>query len=323
MATDTSDLQDTSEEWLGEDEDPGEDAGQDMDVDLDLTEVHPTSEQPELVAAAHRKLLALGLDVNPTYHWIICVDCQERIQLQNTYGHCRNKHPARSKLTDTFPSRTEFERMLLTLKANQPLPPPSCPISQVPSLRVVDGVRCITNSCARVFSELRRLREHCRKEHPELTNRRTPYTRVKAHPTSLDRANRRYVEILAAHLPPAENLALSTILNKFTELKIGDPRTTFQRAKNARIRTPFVAKTNWDHPLVDVELAKVRPTVAPPDPKHEPHLARLKSLVREYYLLVGEGLRELQVSHLTLRYLRTADPKSVAGALFPLGRSPK
>ena len=49
--------------------------------------------------------------------------------------------------------------------------------------------------------------------------------------------------------------------------------------------------------------------VATPDIKLEPHLVWLKSLVRDYYLMVGEALRELQVSHLTLRHIRSADPK--------------
>jgi hypothetical protein len=163
--------------------------------------------------------------------------------------------------------------------------------------------------CNQVFSSLKRLREHCKANHPDSTGRGTPYTRVKAHPTSLDLVNRRYVEILATKDPLEDNLALSAVLDKFKELNVGRAPATFQRASNARIRAPFVAKTNWDHPLVDVALAKVRLTAAPPDAKLEPHLVRLKSLTRDYYLSVGETLRELQVSHLTLRHIRSADPK--------------
>jgi hypothetical protein len=202
-----------------------------------------------------------------------------------------------------------LERLLVILKADDPVPPPTTPISQIPSLSVVDGVRCMMGSCNQVFSSLRRLRGHCKTNHTDSTGHRIVYTRVKAHPTSLDLVNRRYVEILAAKNPLEDNLALSAILNKFKDLNIGRPRATFQHANNARIRAPFVAKSNWDHPLVDVAIAKVRSTAAPPDAKLEPHLVRLKSLIRDYYLLVGEALRELQVSHLTLRHIRSADPK--------------
>jgi hypothetical protein len=294
-----------SEQW------PGEDYGQDMDVELDVTEARLAGEQPEVAAAARRELLVHGIDVNPTHQCIICVNCMQRIQFNNTYSHFRSKHASRSRITDAFPSRPDLERLLVILKADDPLPPPTTPIPKIPSLCVVDGVRCMVGSCNQVFSEVKRLREHCRLKHPDSTGRHTAYIRVKAHPTSLDLANRRYVEILPAEDPLANNLALSTILNKFKELNIGRPRTTFQRANNARIRTPFVAKTNWDHPFVDVELAKLRLTVAPPDTKLElePHLVRLKTLIRDYYLLVGEALRELQVSHLTLRHIRSADPK--------------
>ena len=124
-------------------------------------------------------------------------------------------------------------------------------------------------------------------------------------------SQRQYVEILPANDPMVNNLTfkLSTVLDEFKELTTGRRPTTFQRATDARIRTPFVAKTNWDHPLVDVELASVRLTVAPPDTKTEAHLVRLKSLIWDYYLMVGEALRELQISHLTLRHIRSADPK--------------
>ena len=303
LALDGPDLRGASEEW------PGEDYGQDMDVDLDVTEAHLAGEQLEVAAAAHRELLAHGLDVNPTYRWIICVDCKQRIQFHNTYRHCRSKHPSRSRVTDTFPLRPELERLLVILRADDPLPPPTTPIPKIPSLCVVDGMRCMVGSCNQVFSEVKRLREHCRLKHPDSTGHRSAYTRVKAHPTSLDLVNRRFIEILAQNDPSANNTALSTILNKFKELTTGRRPTTFQRTTNARIRTPFVAKTNWDHPLVGVELASVRSTVAPPDTKTEAHLVRLKSLIRDYYLMVGEALRELQISHLTLRHIRSADPK--------------
>lgn len=88
-----------------------------------------------------------------------------------------------------------------------------------------------------------RLRDHCGLRHPDGTGGRTAYTPVKVHATSLDLVNRRYVEILPANDPMVNDLTLSTVLNKFKELTTGRRPTMFQRTTDARIRTPFVAKT--------------------------------------------------------------------------------
>ena len=192
-------------------------------MDIDVTEAHITGEQPELAAAAHHELLAHSLNINLTYQWIICVDCKQRIQFQNTNAHCCSNHPSRSRGTDTFLSRPDLERLLVILKVDDPLPPPTTPIPKIPSLCVVDGVHCMVGPCNQVFSEVKRLWEHCRLKHPDSTSHRTAYIRVKAHPTSLDLANHQYVEILPAEDPLANNLALSTILNKFKELNRTPP----------------------------------------------------------------------------------------------------
>jgi hypothetical protein len=106
----------------------------------------------------------------------------------------------------------------------------------------------------------------------------------------------------------ADNPALADVLTQFNQLRVGLSGDTYQVAAS-RQRSPFLAKTDWDHPIQGVNLAALRPTAHPPTFVAEPNLYLLKGHFRNHFQKIAEELKDLKVSILTLRHLHSANPR--------------
>lgn len=272
----------------------GEGGGNDMQVCDEAPPVapdHPT----------RNKLEKHGIYVHPTYNWIICINCSNRYLLTDIHGHMRKNHPSRDKL----PERVELESMLLEVNGGLPRDPPSHPIPPIHFLKVVDALRCGAEDCDAIVLHKKRLGEHYRKRHPDVKSRRT-YQPIKAHPLSKFRGHLKYVEVL-----DEENIVnddcLALVLNAYEKFKKDQASNVFRANENHRSRTPFVVSTNWDKPLVGVDIKLLRLTVLPPNPKTEPSLFRLLQISRDYYQHICELLQARDVSVLTLCRIECPD----------------
>ncbi|KAH0827766.1 hypothetical protein J3R83DRAFT_3380 [Lanmaoa asiatica] len=137
----------------------------------------PPLPQPS-ASEALASLALLGLQVDPTYHLIICIECKVPIKYEHTYSHLHMNHQQQPR--SSFPSKLELKNMLVSLNAHNPLSIFPGPISPIPGILVVDAVKCTVVGCSHpsVFSNCRRFREHCQNHHPNAVR---SYTTVKAH----------------------------------------------------------------------------------------------------------------------------------------------
>jgi hypothetical protein len=157
--------------------------------------------------------------------------------------------------------------------------------------------------CRAILSNRKRLVEHARKCHEGDVHARD----ITAHPIGTFKGHMKLVEILAAD-NLAHNPALADVLAKFGQLQVGLSGDTY-RVAASRQRSPFLAKTDWDHPIEGVNLSALRPTAHQPKYAVEPNLYLLKGHFRNHFQNIAAELKDLKVSILTLRYLQSANPR--------------
>ncbi|KAH0834630.1 hypothetical protein J3R83DRAFT_10133 [Lanmaoa asiatica] len=213
--------------------------------------VPPTSPSPHetsLSSEALASLASLGLQVDPTYRLIICVECKVPIKYEHTYGHLHTNH--RQQPRSSFPSKLELENMLVSLNAHDPLSVFPGPISPIPGILVVDAVKCTVVGCSHpsVFSDSRRFREHCQNHHP---NAARSYTTVKAHPLGHN-IHRQLIEVTHVIVPPSGSL-LSDMEAHVDSIQLYKTSDVFQPLFNARMKGSLFAQVGWDGLLVNVK----------------------------------------------------------------------
>jgi hypothetical protein len=281
------------------------DSCSDNDMDVNLEGGESDYDIPGL-DRIRSTLRDFGIEVHPQYNWIICIDCGENPTIGSAHSHRRNKHKLPRNSPKKLPTPSTFHALLRELHADHPLPAPTHAIERIPNLKCVDAVRCGVEDCPIILANRKRLSEHCFEHHPTVLRNRRPFISVTAHQLGDSfRRNRKYVQIIN-DVDRRDDSIISDILQKFVELKVGKPPSTYTLANNARSLTPFLAKTGWHKPLQGVNIPRLQATVLPPNPECEPNFHHLKDIVRQYYMSAGKLIDQL--STLTLRYIRSANP---------------
>jgi hypothetical protein len=286
-----------------DEEAPEADVPDDSDGEQDMA-ICNDAEPVALDHPSRPKLLNHGIYVDPTYNWIVCIDCGDRFILTDIHGHRRTRHPPHEML-HKLPDRVELETMLVEVNGHCPKDPPRHAIPQIQGLNVVDVLRCGIEGCGKIVYDKKALSKHYLGLHPDIPTKQRSYSPAKAHPMSSFRNRRQYVEVLEAK-DPANDERLQSVLDRFAELGVGKASSVFQANENHRSRTPFVVATNWDVPLNGVNLKLLRRTVRPPDCRTE---RRLQQISRTYYMHIGDILRSQDIATMTLRYIHSADPQ--------------
>jgi hypothetical protein len=256
------------------------------------------------------RLLAYGVDVHVVHNWIICIDCGTTHSLQDIYGHRRNAHPAHPSSKKQLPLKSNFQKMLRTLNAHSPAPVPATPIPRIHTLPVILALCCTMVDCSLLFPTQKRLSEHYRKLHPDIISSQRSYRLVPAHRLFTFRRHICYVEVIdAPNSNDDSDKNLADIIANFEHIQLARKSNIYKMGPNPKARTPFLFKTNWDQPLVGVDIAKLRATVLPANPVNEPNLFRLKDIARAYYDQAASAIYKLSI--LTRRYIHSQDPKYV------------
>jgi hypothetical protein len=272
----------------------------------------PLIEVDEFEATSARQYLRdRGIDVDLDYNRTLCIDCGVGLPPQQIHGHRSRRHCRTRAHHKILGTKDEILERLQLLNAFHPLPFPSTPIRAIDGLTIVNGYRCTVPACTslKVFSSKRLVRRHCLSDHPEIPPRMECFNVVSAHQIGQFCGIREYVEVLPTHAP-APGDPLEEIFAHYQDLGVGAKSTTYKPAKNTRAKTPFVAKTKWDLPLQDVNLALVRAAASPPNETTEADLYRLRTLVKQYYHNIASHL-DSGLSTLVLRYIHSADPEYV------------
>ena len=282
------------------------DESNNMDVDIPMTPLC-IDMQDHL-----GQLLKIGIDVHLTYCWPICIDCLEVIPKSDMHGHRRNHHPTPRHSPIQLPHNRDLLSMLAAVGAvDLPFPVPSEPIPRVNIIKVVPAKRCTVGDCLAILADRKRLTEHARKFHQGTVEFRD----ITAHSIGMFKRYKKFVEILPGD-DPGDNIVLADVLAKFDHLRVGLSGETYQTAAT-RQRSPFLAKTDWDHPIQGVNLSALRPTAHPPTFAAEPDLYLLKGHIRNHFQKIAEELKDLKVSILTLRHLRSAKPRLASAYFMP------
>ena len=227
-----------------------------------------------------QRLLSWGLQVDPRFRLTICIWCQSPVPYRYAHGHLLSSHKLPSHAQRSTPTAAELEEMLVSLGADQALSVFPGPISPIPGVAIVDALKCTIAGCQSlvVFSDQRRFREHCQRDHPNLHRSKSS---VKAHALGKFCGLRQMVELTDA--PPSSFVPLFNKVQEYIEAKqLHKLSDVFQPTVNARLKGTIFAQVGWDQLLVGVNIRDLRDTVVTPTAADVAY-HRLTQAVERYY----------------------------------------
>ena len=241
------------------------------------------------------QLLTLGLKVDPTHRFTICLPCAHSIHYASAHTHVLRQHKQPPQLKSTLPSKERLIEMLVQLHADKPNRVFSEPISPISGVSVVDAYKCTISNCActAVFSDKRRFNEHCQVSHGDISVQHRAFSLVKAQPLRSESNHTFLVEVTYA--PPLSSGPLvDEIEARLSASQFYSVADVFQPSSNQRTKGTLFAQLGWDQLLVGVSICSLRRTVASPK-ESEPAYFKLMQAVELYYASISPLIASLPI----------------------------